>query len=151
MPYVGNGASGEYSAASAYEAQFLGYYPRFRASTIWQAHTEPKCRFFAWLAIQGKAPTADNLIKKNWPCELNCSLCSEHLLTECNFAEAVWDCIAPALQVHQAIIPFQKGTISQWLGAITVTGSKQQQRYNAGVILFFWWHLWKERNRRIFE
>lgn len=55
----------EYTAASAYEAQFLGSYPRFRASAIWQAHTEPKCRFFAWLALLGKASTADNLLKKN--------------------------------------------------------------------------------------
>jgi endonuclease/exonuclease/phosphatase (EEP) superfamily protein YafD len=35
--------SGEYTAASAYEAQFLGAYPMFRASSIWRAHTEPKC------------------------------------------------------------------------------------------------------------
>jgi hypothetical protein len=44
--------SGNYSAA---KAQFLGAYPMFKASTIWQAKTEPKCCFFAWLAIQGKA------------------------------------------------------------------------------------------------
>jgi hypothetical protein len=35
--------SGEYSAASAYEAQFLGAFPAFRASAVWQAKTEPKC------------------------------------------------------------------------------------------------------------
>jgi hypothetical protein len=28
-------AAGEYSAASAYEIQFLGAYPRFRASSVW--------------------------------------------------------------------------------------------------------------------
>jgi hypothetical protein len=60
-------ATGEYTAASSYEVQFLEAFPRYRASTIWQAKTEPRCRFFAWLAIQGKAPTTDNLLKKNWP------------------------------------------------------------------------------------
>jgi hypothetical protein len=50
---------------SAYDAQFLGAFPAFRASTIWKAFTEPMCCFFAWLALQGKAPTADNLMKKN--------------------------------------------------------------------------------------
>jgi hypothetical protein len=30
-------------------------------------------------------------------------------------------------------------------------GSKHQQRANAGVIFFFWWFIWKERNSRIFE
>jgi hypothetical protein len=39
--------SEECSVASAYEAQFLGAFPSFRASTIWQSKTEPKCRFFA--------------------------------------------------------------------------------------------------------
>jgi hypothetical protein len=60
-------ATGEYTAASAYEVQFLGAYPEFRASAIWRAQTAPKCCFFAWLALHGKAPTTDNLLKKNWP------------------------------------------------------------------------------------
>jgi hypothetical protein len=32
-------ALGEYTAATAYEAQFFGAYPLFRASAIWQAKT----------------------------------------------------------------------------------------------------------------
>jgi hypothetical protein len=52
--------------ASAYEAQLLGSYAAFNDATIWQAKTEPKCHFFTWLATLGKAPTADNLLKKNW-------------------------------------------------------------------------------------
>jgi hypothetical protein len=30
-------------------------------------------------------------------------------------------------------------------------GSKKQQRLNAGTMLLFWWQVWKERNRRVFE
>lgn len=46
----------------------------------------------------------------------------------------------------------QAPSILQWIGAITATGSKQQHRYYAGVILFFWWELWKECSKRmIFE
>jgi hypothetical protein len=37
---------GEYTAASAYEAQFLGAYPMFRASSIWQADNRTKVSFF---------------------------------------------------------------------------------------------------------
>jgi hypothetical protein len=87
----------EYSAASAYEAQFLSAYPRFCASMIWQART--KCRFFVWLAVQGKAPPTDNLAK-NGSCDPNSVLCfcepetNEHLLMECNFIEVVWDKVA---------------------------------------------------------
>jgi hypothetical protein len=39
--------TGEYSTSSTHEVQFLGAYPLFRASTIWQAKTEDKYRFFA--------------------------------------------------------------------------------------------------------
>jgi hypothetical protein len=46
--------TGEYSAASAYEVQFLGAFPRYIASTIWQAKVEPPCRFFAWLAVKAR-------------------------------------------------------------------------------------------------
>jgi hypothetical protein len=54
-------SSGKYSAASAYEAQFLGAFSQFRVCTIWQAKTEAKCRFFVRLALLGKAPEMDNL------------------------------------------------------------------------------------------
>jgi hypothetical protein len=57
--------SGEYSDASASEVQFMGAYPLLRASTVWQAKAEPRCLLFAWLAIQGKAPTTNILAKKN--------------------------------------------------------------------------------------
>jgi hypothetical protein len=47
---------GEYSAASAYEIQFLGASATFKASAVWKANTKPKCRFFAWLALLRKIP-----------------------------------------------------------------------------------------------
>jgi hypothetical protein len=139
--------SGEYSSASAYDAQFLGVIPQFHASTIWQAKSEPKCRFFAWLALLGKAPTTDNLIKKNWPCDPCCALCyslpktADHLLTECNFTEAVWDKVALHFQVHPAIHQFQRGNIMNWIASITTSGSRMEQCLNAGIVLFFWWHI----------
>jgi hypothetical protein len=57
---------GNYFAASAYDIQFLGAYPKFSAHTIWKAKTEPKCQFFALLVMWKKVPTADNLMKKSW-------------------------------------------------------------------------------------
>jgi hypothetical protein len=149
-------ASGGYSAASAYDIQFLGAYPRFKASSVWRAQAEPKCRFFAWLALQRKAPAADNLMKKNWPCDPSCALCyceletTDYLLTECNFAEAVWDRVAQEFQVHLAVAPFQKGSILSWMEVVNRVPSKRQQRICAGIIFFFWWFLWKERSQRIF-
>lgn len=58
-------AKGEYSAASAYEAQFKGSMSYFPANDIWRAHSEPKCRFFAWLVLHDRVLTAENLAKRN--------------------------------------------------------------------------------------
>jgi hypothetical protein len=150
-------ASGEYSTTSVYEVHFLGAYPRFRTLAIWRARTEPKCQFFAWLALLSKTPTTDILIKKNWPCDPLCALCfcmnetCDHILTECNFAEAVWDKIAEIFQVHQSLLQFQKGSVANWIVLLGQLPSKQQQRTDVGIIFFFWWFIWKERNHRIFE
>jgi len=42
-------ASEQYTAKSAYLAQFRGSYCTFNANSIWRVHTEGKHRFFAWL------------------------------------------------------------------------------------------------------
>jgi hypothetical protein len=137
--------------------QFIGTCPSYRVTTIWTARAEPHCRFFAWLAIQGKAPTADNMLKRSWPCDPECTLCfcmletNEHLLTECNFAEAVWDKVVLDLRVHQSLIHFNKGTSSEWLEAAGRAGSRKNQKESAGAIFLFRWHIWKERNARIFQ
>jgi hypothetical protein len=113
--------------------------------------------FWLWLGIQGKAPTTDNLLKKGWPGNPNCALCycesetNDHLFTECNFSKDVWDRIVQIFHVHPAAAPFQKGNVQGWLAACGEAGSKQQQLETAGIVCFFWWHIWKEQNRWIFE
>jgi hypothetical protein len=113
--------------------------------------------FFTWHALLGKAPTADNLVKKNRPCDPCCALCyclpenADHLLTECNFTEAVWDKVALHFQVHHAICQFQKGNVMDWIASIAVSCSRKEQCLNGGIVLSFWWHIWKERNRRVFD
>lgn len=52
---------GNYTAKSAYMAQFQGSYSTFRGSHIWQAEAEGKHKFFSWLLIQSKLLTADKL------------------------------------------------------------------------------------------
>jgi hypothetical protein len=136
--------SGEYTTTSAYDIQFLGTFPMFNnATTIWKAKTRAKCRFFAWLAVWKKAPTTDNLMKKNWSCDPSCALCycipgmNDHMLMECNFSEGIWDKIAQDCHLHPALIPFQKGDIKNWVATISRAGSKQEQCENIRVVFFF--------------
>ena len=50
----------------------------------------------AWLAIQGRCNTADQLAKKNWPHTPICTLCQQHpetalhLFAQCQFSRSVW-------------------------------------------------------------
>ena len=45
-------ANGEYTAASAYRAQFLGSVKMDLHLLIWKPWVPPKCKFFAWLIIK---------------------------------------------------------------------------------------------------
>jgi hypothetical protein len=133
--------------ASGYDIQLCGAFPRFRTAMICQAQTEPKCHFFGWLALLGKAPTANNLLKNNWSCNPTCPLCfsqpesADHLLTKCNYAEVVWDQITRRFHVHQSLIPFQKGNVIDWIEGAGRVGSRHQQLQDSETILCFWWQL----------
>ncbi|GJN40508.1 hypothetical protein PR202_gb29730 [Eleusine coracana subsp. coracana] len=85
-------SSGQYSASSAYEAQFQGsvqFSPRER---IWKTWAPGKCRFFLWLATNNRCWTADRLARRNLPHPERCPFCDQedktihYLLVGCVFA-----------------------------------------------------------------
>lgn len=136
--------------------QFAGSTLSALSTILWRAETEPKCRFLAWLVINGKAPTADNLAKKNWPHPMYpLCLCmqetNEHLSSQCNYTEATWARIASQLQLPQDCRSYNPQGLVNWVYSVKKSRPKSEQKKLIGVLLTFWWHLWKERNRRIFE
>jgi hypothetical protein len=64
--------------------------------------------------------------------------------------EAVWNIITGKFQLP----PFQAlsaaGGLEHWLHKVQGQGSKKEKRGNLGVLLTYWWYIWKERNVRIF-
>lgn len=147
-----------YSVKSAYQVQFTGSFSTFPTSIIWKAKTEQKCRFFAWLVMHDKVLTADNLAKRNWPHNESCSLCycnqetTEHLLTNCNFTKAAWNLIADTYQLPKYHDLVGAGGPRRWITHLKKTGSNNtDKRKNVGILLYFWLHIWKDRNRRVFQ
>jgi hypothetical protein len=150
-------SNGRFSVASAYSCQFKGAYTFFPAVNVWKAFTQPKCRFFLWLVLHNRALTADVMQKKNWPYDLFCSLCfcihetAKHLLYKCNYTEALWRSVAnnlelpPYDQVHHLATPVD------WVIYVSGSGDRAIRRRRLGNLFFLWWHVWKERNRRIFD
>jgi hypothetical protein len=126
---------------------------RFPAVDVWKAHTEPKCKFFAWLVLHNRALMADNMQKKNWPCDTTCSLCfcqqekTAHLLLYCNFSEALWDVVAHhhSLPAYGALCLFQEP--GQWITHLIEHNARAEKHKRLGILFFVWWHLWKERSR----
>jgi hypothetical protein len=148
---------GCYTVASAYDCQFFGNFSCFLARQIWKAQTEPKCRFFEWLVMHDRILTAHNMIKRNWPCDHNCSLClcmhetTEHLLIKCNYIEAVWNLIAPTLHLKDYSLMIQSGGPKNWVNELLHSGSSKTKKINLGALFSFWWMIWREQNRRIFQ
>jgi hypothetical protein len=128
-------ANGKYSVKSAYECQFNGAMAYFPTLDMWKGRAEPKYNFFAWLALHNKTPAADNMEKKNWPCNLTCPLCysqpetADHLLTECNCTEALWHIIANRFDLPTYNMLMSKGRLLEWVSHFTSEGQgKQRER-----------------------
>jgi hypothetical protein len=83
------------------------------------------------------------MTKRNWLCEHLCSLClymhetSEHLLTQCNYSEAVWNLLAASLHLpNYSTMNWVKGP-KNWMAVMLRAGSNQEKRNNLGVLLTF--------------
>jgi hypothetical protein len=56
---------GEYTASSAYKAQFVGLTKTPELASIWTTWAPPKCKLFAWLILQNRIWTSDRLARRN--------------------------------------------------------------------------------------
>lgn len=150
---------GKYSTRSAYQIQFQGSFRKFCPDLIWKAHTENKCKFFAWILIQNKILTADNLQLRNWPHQDHCVMCNGplesglHLCLLCPFATEVWSLVLPWEQFDTELIQpqAQPTEISAWWEEAAPKVSRERRRHFNGMVIYTMWNIWKERNRRIFQ
>jgi hypothetical protein len=136
-------ATGKFSDASAYDAQFRGSFSPLPVMPIWQAYMQPRCKFFAWLVIHDRILTASNMIKKNWPCNHNCSLClcmhktTDHLLVDCNYTEAVWNYVSAAVQLPSYSFMSAARGPNQWVEMLNRLGSKKEKKKRVGMLCIF--------------
>lgn len=156
-------AAGCYTSKSAYSYQFEGSITYFDFNSLWKAPAEPKMCFFGWLILHQKTLTAQNLLRRHWPCNWICCLCTsafedtnhllnaetKHLFCQCAFVRDVWT------QVHAwqnlAATPFQPMDVSSSWDQINSSGTSSQKQVLRGALLTTWWNVWLERNRRIFQ
>ena len=149
--------SGKYTVASAYKCQFQGTNAPFSTSKFWGAQAEPKCRFFAWLALHGKLLTADNLAIRGWPHDPICRLCmihpetTQHLLLDCTFATAVREKVFAANGTLGMVQPPMGRNLNTWWDDLLRGLPKEKRKEASGALIYAMWGTWKERNRRVFR
>jgi hypothetical protein len=150
-------ADRKFSVATAYECQFVGAMVSFPAPDIWQAFSDHKSNFFAWLVLHNRVLTADNMMKKNWPSDPLSSFClccqetTQHILAECNYTEVVWNLVANLFNLPDFAILQSQGNPSNWLQALLEKSASREKRKCSGILFMVWLLLWKERNNKIFE
>jgi hypothetical protein len=73
-----------------------------------------------------------------------------HLFLGCSFAKEVWHGLCAS---HAAVanIGSRSTSILGWWKKIARFRKSKSRREHAAVAVYALWHIWKERNRRIFE
>jgi hypothetical protein len=93
----------------------------------------PKCKFFAWLILHNKPLTTDNVLKKNWDCNPICPLCycisesADHLLTKCNYSEAMWRSISQLFNLPPYDVIAAPGGPVDWVFNLSRSGRRQEE------------------------
>ena len=150
-------SDGNYTTKSAYRIQFVGHTRRQSITPIWKAKAEPKCKFFAWILLHKKILTANNLEKRGWPHDPLCKLCNttletpKHLCKDCPFTCAVWVEQVNWLNLHQLPTSGSVSSIYRRWKKCRAMIVKESKFFFDGLIIYFWWNIWKERNRRTFR
>ena len=148
-------ADGEYSAASAYGAMFLGSSATVGAKQLWKTRAPPRVRFFVWLILHGRCWTAERRFRHGLQNSDVCIICDQssetmdHLVLGCVFSREVWGILLRRLHLGHLVIGEQP-VIDWWLQA----RKTMDKPFRAGFDSFFFlmaWNLWKERNARTFQ
>jgi hypothetical protein len=148
--------SGAYITKSAYLFQFEGSFATNDFVSLWKCPAEQKMKFFGWLVLHQKTLTAQNLLRRHWPCNWTCFLCgcafedTNHLFSDCVFVRQVWSLICQ-FQNLASIGTNLALDVSTWWYVTKLAGSKKEVQLVRRTLLTTWWNIWLERNRRIFQ
>ncbi|CAL1406321.1 unnamed protein product [Linum trigynum] len=125
----------------------------FPFKIVWCPVIPPKVCSFIWTVYYRKILTQDVLKKKGWSFPNRCALCGcfeesiDHLFISCPFSREVWFMMKAFVSIN---IPTQdiSSVIKLWPRDLSQSASSWCSRV---FLHAFCWHIWLERNRRIFK
>uniref|UniRef100_J3L0J0 CCHC-type domain-containing protein n=1 Tax=Oryza brachyantha TaxID=4533 RepID=J3L0J0_ORYBR len=145
-----------YSSKSAYEMQFIGSNTTVCYDKLWKAECEPKHRQLGWLILHKRTLTANNLLRRHWPFNWICSLCGEvfedttHLFKECSYTRETWNQLC-LWGKHNTLLLLNNKTLKEWWRSFCEIKPKSLQKNLIRSLITTWWHIWIERNSRVFN
>jgi hypothetical protein len=126
---------------------------------IWKATAEPKCKIYAWILLQRKILTADNLAKRGWPHDPLCKLCHVAPETPVHLCKKivvtllfiVWDQIIRWFELQRLPPISATNSIYSWWKKCRRQVDREHTAAFDGLVLHFLCNIWKERNRCTFQ
>ncbi|CAN1778943.1 Putative ribonuclease H protein At1g65750 [Linum perenne] len=124
------------------------------ANLVWPTHAPSKVQFFCWLTLRNRIATTDNLQRRGFALPNRCALCEkdsesvDHIFVHCPFASQVWFRLSSTLSIHGPLPSSFKGLFLMWKDMNCVSRFSDARNI---LLHGFIWHLWLERNDRIFR
>lgn len=141
---------GNFTTASLYkEITFPGMINRDLMS-LWKAKIPMKIKFFLWSIYSDCLPSAEQLVKRNWPGDEKCKMCgqletSQHIFFECSLANYCWWTYRDAL--GWAVTPVN---LQQFLTFSQGRGEPPNLKM-IFLLACICWSLWLIRNDYVFN
>ncbi|KAJ6294296.1 hypothetical protein OIU76_022390 [Salix suchowensis] len=121
---------------------------------LWHPLHIPRQSIILWLAAKGRLRTKDRL-PNNAEDDGICMLCRregethDHLFFHCGYSKKVWNMIASKANITWPALPWQD--LLTWIERRTTPTGNFHQWISYLALSSTIYHLWRERNRRIFS
>lgn len=150
-----DGTCGEFSSKQVWHSLLPNVDKVNWHDIVWHKNRIPKHAFIFWLAIRNGLATQEKLIQwKHIPPDDRCPFCElvpdsvRHLFFGCGFAKAVWGSIKGAVGIRNAPDDWD-GVLDYIRQKVNKKGAKYSiVKLGVAAVIY---HIWRERNRRIFE
>ena len=127
------------------------------APLIWFKGFIKKHSICAWMFLRGKLKTKDFLLQRNVACNSCCVLCDEctweigsQLMLHCSYSQTMWSLHLAKLNLTSIVC----NSLLELMESILLQVDqhhKDIQTVRKLIYCAFIWHIWNERNKRIFR
>jgi hypothetical protein len=112
--------------------------------------------FFAWILLYEKIITTNNLQKREWDHNPICTLSYrtknfETPIQKLQLLKKHLKILLQWFELTSLAYVNHDGYIHIWWRRCRLRVNKPRLRIFDGLMVYFWWNIWKEMNRRIFQ